>query len=53
MLGLVARRIPHFVSYVYTLKVDGIYIFFIVSGVRQTTWYCGHYWPIVPALDDR
>jgi hypothetical protein len=26
----------------------------IVSGVRlESTWYCGHYWPIVPAPDDR
>jgi hypothetical protein len=21
--------------------------------VRQSTWYCRHYWPIVPAPDDR
>jgi hypothetical protein len=20
--------------------------------VRQSTWYCGHYWPLVPAPDD-
>jgi hypothetical protein len=22
------------------------------SGVRQSIWYCGHYWPIVQAPDD-
>jgi hypothetical protein len=28
--------------------------FIILSGVRLgSTWYCGHYWPIVPTLDDR
>jgi hypothetical protein len=28
---------------------------FVVSlgGVRQSTWYVGHCWPIVPAPDDR
>jgi hypothetical protein len=25
--------------------------FFFISGVGL--WYCGHYWPIVPAPDDR
>jgi hypothetical protein len=32
-----------------------IIIFFIIlSGVRlESAWYCGHYWPIVPAPDDR
>jgi hypothetical protein len=30
------------------------YLFIILSGVRlESTWYCGHYWPIVPATDDR
>jgi hypothetical protein len=28
-------------------------LFIILSVVRQSTWYCGHYWPIVPAQDDR
>jgi hypothetical protein len=22
-------------------------------GEAQSTWYCGHYWPIIPAPDDR
>jgi hypothetical protein len=32
-----------------------IIIFIILSGVSETesTWYCGHYWPIVPVPDDR
>jgi hypothetical protein len=30
-----------------------LFSFIIVSGVRlESTWYCGHYWPIVPAPDD-
>jgi hypothetical protein len=32
-----------------------IFFFFIViilSGMRQSTRYCGHFWPIVPAPDD-
>jgi hypothetical protein len=28
-------------------------IFLILSGVRQSTWYCGHYSPIVPAPHDK
>jgi hypothetical protein len=28
-------------------------IIIIISEVRlESTWYCGHYWPIVPAPDD-
>jgi hypothetical protein len=23
------------------------------AGETESTWYCGHYWPIVPAPDDR
>jgi hypothetical protein len=30
----------------------GIY-FFIASGVGLSPLYCGHFWPIVPAPDDR
>jgi hypothetical protein len=26
---------------------------FSVKGETESTWYCGHYWPIVPAPDDR
>jgi hypothetical protein len=22
-------------------------------GETESTWYCGHYWPIIPAPDDR
>jgi hypothetical protein len=28
-------------------------IFFIASGVGLSPLYCGHFWPIVPAPDDR
>jgi hypothetical protein len=28
-------------------------IFSIASGVGLSPLYCGHFWPIVPALDDR
>jgi hypothetical protein len=27
--------------------------FFIASGVGLSLLYCGHFWPIVPAPDDR
>jgi hypothetical protein len=27
--------------------------FFIASGVGPSPLYCGHFWPIVPAPDDR
>jgi hypothetical protein len=30
-----------------------LFIIIILSGVRRVSWYCGHYWPIVPAPDDR
>jgi hypothetical protein len=30
-----------------------IFIFFIASGVGLSPLYCGHFWPIVPAPDDR
>jgi hypothetical protein len=28
-------------------------VFFIASGVGLSPLYCGHFWPIVPAPDDR
>jgi hypothetical protein len=28
-------------------------IFFIINGVGLSPWYCGHFWPIVQAPDDR
>jgi hypothetical protein len=28
-----------------------IIIIIIISGVRLSPWYCGHYWPIVPVPD--
>jgi hypothetical protein len=30
-----------------------IYLFCSSWGETESTWYCGHYWPIVPAPDDR
>jgi hypothetical protein len=29
------------------------FVFFIASGVGLSPLYCGHFWPIVPAPDDR
>jgi hypothetical protein len=29
------------------------FFFFIVSGVGLSPLYCGHFWPVVPAPDDR
>jgi hypothetical protein len=32
-----------------------VYLFFLLLlvGETESTWYCGHYWSIVPAPDDR
>jgi hypothetical protein len=32
---------------------ESIIIFLIASGVGLSPLYCGHFWPIVPAPDDR
>jgi hypothetical protein len=29
------------------------YIIFYYWGETESSWYCGHYWPVVPAPDDR
>jgi hypothetical protein len=28
-------------------------LFYFLWGETESTWYCGHYWPTVPAPDDR
>jgi hypothetical protein len=33
--------------------VQYFYYFIITSGVGLSSLYCGHFWPIVPAPDDR
>jgi hypothetical protein len=40
---------------VYSVSTNNIlvWIFFIASGVGLSPLYCGHFWPIVPAPDDR
>jgi hypothetical protein len=40
-----------FVSYLGAFR--HINVFFFSWGETESTWYCGHYWPIVPAPDDR
>jgi hypothetical protein len=39
----------NFVSYLTNFI---IIIIIISGGETESTWYCGHYWPIVPAPDD-
>jgi hypothetical protein len=34
-------------------KVVPVLIFFIASGMGLSPLYCDHFWPIVPAPDDR
>jgi hypothetical protein len=33
-------------------SVRGFFFNFIGWGEIESTWYCGHYWPILPAPDD-
>jgi hypothetical protein len=38
----------------HTVTTGYFFIFsFMGWGETESTWYCGHYWPIVPAPDDR
>jgi hypothetical protein len=39
----------------YNIASNNLYTFYYYSlwGETESTWYCGHYWPIVPAPDDR
>jgi hypothetical protein len=30
-----------------------LFFFYYWWGGTKSTWYCGHFWPIVPAPDDR
>jgi hypothetical protein len=34
-------------------QILGEPVLFIFSGVELSPLYCGHFWPIVPAPDDR
>jgi hypothetical protein len=54
MLSLLPETTPFYFSLSQFSPVH-IFFFFLVSlgGVRQSTWYVGHCWPIVPAPDDR
>jgi hypothetical protein len=42
---------------IYMLGVLEVWYLFIIiilsGGETESTWYCCHYWPIVPAPDDR
>jgi hypothetical protein len=42
-----ARNLPWF----FTVINNGIFLFLL--GSDWVSWHCGHYWPIVPAPDDR
>jgi hypothetical protein len=43
----------------YAIQNSGVargcenHLYFIASGVGLSHVYCGHFWPIVPAPDDR
>jgi hypothetical protein len=43
-----SRNIPCLL--LYTVRST---IFYSYWGQTESTWYCGHYWPVVPATDDR
>jgi hypothetical protein len=45
VLGYVCNLLVHTLS--------ALCISFIASGVGLSPLYCGHFWPIVPAPDDR
>jgi hypothetical protein len=34
-------------------KLHVFLLFFNASGVGLSLWYCGHFWPIIPAPNDR
>jgi hypothetical protein len=36
-----------------TLSIYLIYLSIYLANETESTWYCGNYWPIVPAPDDR
>jgi hypothetical protein len=41
---------------VLTIEAPPFFFFFLVSmgwGETESTWYCGHYWPIIPAPNVR
>jgi hypothetical protein len=43
-----------FIQYIVLAPTQFKYFFFIIaSGVGLSPLYCGHFWPIVPAADDR
>jgi hypothetical protein len=47
-----ARR-PYYKCYAFSYNTV-TYYFFIIGGVgTKSTRYCGHFWPIVQAPDDR
>jgi hypothetical protein len=57
VLGLTVSVAPHrhFISAEKVLTVLTIIIIIIIisGGETESTWYCGHYWPVVAAPDDR
>jgi hypothetical protein len=40
-------------SFIHHIRHELYIFFFIASGVGLSPLYCGHFWPIVPAPDDR
>jgi hypothetical protein len=50
---IAARRFEAFLNSPSLSTHKIISIFFIASGVGLSPLYCGHFWPIVPAPDDR
>jgi hypothetical protein len=49
---------PHLIKYSVRngflwFLARNIIFFIIISGVGLSPWYCGHFWPIVQAPDDR
>jgi hypothetical protein len=63
--GYVALPYYHNISIYYTkislhkplirpsLRSGASFFSFLEWGETESTWYFGHYWPIVPAPDDR
>jgi hypothetical protein len=52
VIGTVSKQNSAYIE-VRVRNSEDCRIFFIASGVGLSPLYCGHYWPIVPAPDDR
>jgi hypothetical protein len=46
-------RTTRFSVWAQNKKIDLLLLLLFLVGWDWVSWYCGHYWPILPAPDDR